>query len=230
MQVAATVVPVANVLAAGDRWTVLSWLPGVPLTEAGSGGLFSAARALGRIASVQLPSAGWITRDQGIRAFSFGGSRGFLAARLASPATGDRLGSSRLRKIHRVVVSQRSRLEQMDSQHCLVHGDFNPTNILISEGLVSGILDWEFSHSGCPWMDVGNLLRHTDAALRPEIARGLEAGGMTLSADWQPWARLADLSAHLQFLDVGDTPADLVEGSLQWLERFVEDFDPGENG
>ena len=50
---------------------------------------------------------------------------------------------------------------------CLVHSDFNPKNILVDpESLeVTGLLDWEFVHSGSPYADLGNLLRfERDAA------------------------------------------------------------------
>jgi aminoglycoside phosphotransferase (APT) family kinase protein len=44
---------------------------------------------------------------------------------------------------------------------CVVHGDFNPKNLLIDpETLgVTGVIDWEFAHSGSPYSDLGNLLR-----------------------------------------------------------------------
>jgi Ser/Thr protein kinase RdoA (MazF antagonist) len=44
---------------------------------------------------------------------------------------------------------------------CLVHSDLNAKNVLVDpETLeVTGVLDWEFAHSGLPWADLGNLLR-----------------------------------------------------------------------
>jgi aminoglycoside phosphotransferase (APT) family kinase protein len=52
---------------------------------------------------------------------------------------------------------------------CLVHSDFNPKNILVepSTGEVTGLLDWEYSHSGSPFTDLGNLLRFDR---RPDLA------------------------------------------------------------
>ncbi len=51
-------------------------------------------------------------------------------------------------------------------QHCLVHSDLNPKNLLlhVHEGVepgveVTGVLDWEFAHAGHPFTDLGNLLR-----------------------------------------------------------------------
>jgi aminoglycoside phosphotransferase (APT) family kinase protein len=44
---------------------------------------------------------------------------------------------------------------------CLVHSDANPKNVLIDPETLSvtGLLDWEFAHSGHPFTDLGNLLR-----------------------------------------------------------------------
>ncbi|MDZ5622100.1 phosphotransferase [Nocardioides sp. HM23] len=43
----------------------------------------------------------------------------------------------------------------------LVHSDLNPKNLLLDPGTlaVTGVLDWEFAHSGHPFTDLGNLLR-----------------------------------------------------------------------
>jgi aminoglycoside phosphotransferase (APT) family kinase protein len=43
----------------------------------------------------------------------------------------------------------------------LVHSDLNPKNLLLDpESLaVTGVLDWEFAHSGHPFTDLGNVLR-----------------------------------------------------------------------
>ena len=42
------------------------------------------------------------------------------------------------------------RLAELGAESRLVHGDFNLTNILIKDGVVSGVPDWEFSHAGSP--------------------------------------------------------------------------------
>jgi aminoglycoside phosphotransferase (APT) family kinase protein len=44
---------------------------------------------------------------------------------------------------------------------CLVHSDLNPKNLLVDRDnlTVTGVLDWEFAHSGHPFTDLGNLLR-----------------------------------------------------------------------
>ena len=96
--------------------------------------------------------------------------------------------------------SEKQRLAEVDADTSLVHGDFNPTNILIRGGAVSGVLDWEYCHVGTPYMDIGNLLRHTAAKYHGLIKSGLQAAGVYLPKDWRKQAELADLTSHLEFL------------------------------
>jgi aminoglycoside phosphotransferase (APT) family kinase protein len=37
----------------------------------------------------------------------------------------------------------------------LVHGDFQPTNLLVDGRRVTGVLDWEAAKAGPPWLDLG---------------------------------------------------------------------------
>lgn len=38
---------------------------------------------------------------------------------------------------------------------CLIHGDFRPANVLVDNGRVSALLDWELAHLGDPHDDLG---------------------------------------------------------------------------
>jgi aminoglycoside phosphotransferase (APT) family kinase protein len=110
------------------------------------------------------------------------------------------IGNERIDRIKMVAKREAGRMAELDAQGQLVHGDFNPGNILIHNGEVSGVLDWEFSLSGTPYMDIGNLLRNLDEQYHAEVYAGLTAGGMNLPRDWKERARLVDLSSHLEFL------------------------------
>ena len=73
---------------------------------------------------------------------------------------------------------------------CFVHSDFNPKNLLVDPTTleVTAVLDWEFTHSGSPVTDTGNLLRFDR---EPAFVAGvLETSGADLDA-----ARAADLVA-----------------------------------
>ncbi|MFF0268723.1 phosphotransferase family protein [Kribbella sp. NPDC004536] len=55
---------------------------------------------------------------------------------------------------------------------CLVHSDFNPKNLLVDPetARITGLIDWEFSHAGSPYADLGNLLRFCED---PVLARAV---------------------------------------------------------
>jgi Ser/Thr protein kinase RdoA (MazF antagonist) len=87
----------------------------------------------------------------------------------------------------------------------LVHSDLNPKNLLVDPGtlLVTGVLDWEFAHSGHPFTDLGNLLRfdrvpaYADAVLAAWCERrGTDpAPTLELARAADLWA-LVDLAAR----------------------------------
>lgn len=105
----------------------------------------------------------------------------------------------------------------------LVHGDVNPTNILVHKGAVTGILDWEFSHAGSPYMDIGNLLRHMDPMYHGEIEAGLVEGGLNVPPDWRRKAELRDLNSHLEFLTTQRSDA-FKKKCADWIRDFVERY------
>ena len=123
-----------------------------------------------------------------------------------SPAAG-RLGSLR-DEVWSLLNRARHRYQHATGPH-LVHGDFNPTNLLIADdGEVTAILDWEFAHSGNLWADIGNLLRHRGVPLpgsfTVRLLEGLNDGGFKPSKDWHALSLLADLSSALEFLSSPD--------------------------
>jgi thiamine kinase-like enzyme len=109
------------------------------------------------------------------------------------------------------------------SIHSFVHGDFNPTNILVHKGAVTCILDWEFSHAGSPYMDIGNLLRHMDPMHHGEIEAGLVAGGLNVPPDWRRKAELIDLNSHLEFLTTQRSDA-FKQRCADWIRDFAERY------
>jgi len=101
-----------------------------------------------------------------------------------------------------VAVAERAQ-ELLDAtgRTCVVHSDLNPKNLLVDPATlqVTAVLDWEFSHSGHPATDVGNLLRFDRAA--PYVDGVLGAwtdrhGGDP--ADLLELARAADLLALVE--------------------------------
>ena len=202
MKLAGGLVPVPREMARGTGWSVLTFLEGDLLSEAPQH-CSAAARALARIGSVAFESPGWVNGDGTVSAFPWAGLAGFVEDMLGHEEVASWIGSAASQGVRSLLDREAGRLGELDSGCRLVHGDFNPSNILIREGRVSGILDWEYSHSGSPFMDIGNLLRHLDSSLHGLVEQGLRDGGMHLPDDWKERAQLVDLSSHLEFLSSG---------------------------
>ena len=222
MGLASDLVPVPQELHRGDDWSVFSFIDG-DLLESVPQHTAAAAEALARISSVAFPTAGWIESDGSLSPFPFGGVRGFISEALDKAEVRAWVGEDTVGRIEEIVTAESGRLEELEADSRLVHGDFNPTNVLIDNGAVSGILDWEYGHSGTPYMDIGNLLRNTPAEHRGQIKSGLEAGGMSLPDDWMERAELVDLTSHLEFL-TSSRSDDFKQQCVARVNGFLEKF------
>ena len=214
-------VPVPAELDRGDTWSITTFLDGdiLELRPEHSG---KAAEALARIASVAFDSPGWINSDGTVSPFPFDGISGFVSDMLDQEEVLRWTGQAIAKAVAKTVADASDLIEILNAESYLVHGDFNPTNILIKNGEVSGVLDWEYSHSGTPFMDIGNLLRHTDPRYHPLIEQGLRAAGMDLPEDWLRRARLVDLTSHLEFLTTARSDSFKRE-CVEKIRRFLPD-------
>jgi len=77
---------------------------------------------------------------------------------------------------------------------CLVHSDFDPSNIFVTdEGPF--ILDWEFAHSGNRLFDFGNMARFERSSNSPLLSAflsGYEREGGAIPPDWWRQAKAVD--------------------------------------
>ncbi|WP_207910737.1 phosphotransferase [Chthoniobacter flavus] len=213
------IVPVPAVLASGSDWSIHSFVEGIPLADAPES-VHAAAEALARIASLRFTSSGWIQADGSIAPFDFGDGKSFVESMLERADVRAWVGADTAAALRRIEAAQPP---AADDEPRLVHGDFNPTNILVHQRAVTGILDWEFSHAGSPYMDIGNLLRHTDPAQHGALEAGLVAGGLNVPADWRQQAEMVDLSSHLEFLTTQRSDA-FKQRCADWIRDFVERY------
>lgn len=98
----------------------------------------------------------------------------------------------------RAVVTRARDLTGRPGRTSLVHGDFNPKNLLVdpATGGVTGVLDWEYAYAGGPLGDVGNLLRfETDRDFTAAVAEGYADRAPDVPDDWLDLARALDLFA-----------------------------------
>lgn len=108
-------------------------------------------------------------------------------------------------------IEQHATLFPNSDEKYLVHGDFDPANILVDQingsWFVTGILDWEFAFSGSYLWDVANMLRYAHK-MPPEFQNSfieaLQKNGIKLPAHWCTTIHLLNLSSLLDLLKRSD--------------------------
>lgn len=104
----------------------------------------------------------------------------------------------------KVLIDQLKQFFPPKEDDYLVHGDFDPSNIIVDEvnghWTVSGILDWEFAHAGSQMQDIANMLRYQDKVSK-EFRRGFVHGLQQRIILPEHWSTTVDLCNVLALLD-----------------------------
>ena len=116
-----------------------------------------------------------------------------------------RLGKGIIDKISSIVEKNERIIEKLDKQISLIHGDFQGTNILIKNGKLSGILDWEFAMAGHPLADIGQFFRYEEY-FNTNLLKVFEneynkSSDYKLEKDWYKISKLRDLINLIQLID-----------------------------
>ena len=106
---------------------------------------------------------------------------------------------------------------------CLVHSDFNGSNILMRGTDIAAVVDWEFAMSGRPDIDFGNLLRnHRDEEFICGVVDGYRASGGVLPDNWRTLARLSDLVAWADILSRPGVHQSIVDSAKAAIAETVD--------
>lgn len=165
---------------------------------------------LSKIASYQFPKAGFLDKNLNIIPHQSSDILKFSQNCLKHKTVLSVLSSEEKLAIQKVFDHYDHLLLEMNGHH-LVHGDFDPANILVvnlnGTWKVSGILDWEFAFSGSVLWDVANMLRYAHK-MPPEFQyafiNSLESSGIKLGDNWQTTIHLLNLSSLLDCLQRSD--------------------------
>lgn len=106
----------------------------------------------------------------------------------------------------------------------LIHCDYNGSNIMVRDGGIAAVIDWEFAFVGAPSIDFGNLMRnHPDARFQDAVAKGYRDAGGELPEQWQKLARIADLTSWADFLHRPLVDPVLVQDALATIRQTIAD-------
>jgi aminoglycoside phosphotransferase (APT) family kinase protein len=219
----------------GYPFSVAAFVDGQTLEQLLLGGnalrLETAARSLGhtlaRFTQFRFETFGDLSAEpagRGLRVSPWSFSDFYRLILFESPA-GARLGELRDR-VWQLVQTSGERFPDGWPPH-LAHGDFNPTNLLVGDsGEVAAVLDWEFSHAGKLWGDLGNLLRERpDLPLPryfvPALAEGLGDLGVKLPLTWRKLCLLEDLSSACEFLSSSEEKPLTHARALSQIQRTL---------
>ena len=153
----------------------------------------------------------------------------YLGHCLVEGRGGQRLDQELTRDLFAFVEREGRLLDAWTGAPCLVHADFNGSNILVrqkTEGAgweVAAVLDWEFAFSGSPAVDFGNLLRPPlDAEDFAEaVASGYRQAGGALPSEWRRIAQIADIFAWADFLNRPEVGAALIDDARETIRKIV---------
>lgn len=160
-----------------------------------------------KIAAHKFSSAGFLNRELDVIPYESSDVIKFAQDCLTHKTVLAVLAEEIISEIRRVLEQYGHLLPDQNAKH-LVHGDFDPANILVVEKMkgawvVSGILDWEFAFSGSLLWDVANMLRYAHKMppdFESSFIEALEKGGFKLPDTWRTTVYLLNLSSLLDCL------------------------------
>jgi aminoglycoside phosphotransferase (APT) family kinase protein len=196
---------------------------------------YSAGETLAAISRIIFSKSGWLAPGLVVAAQLVDGPDPmprFVELCLASSSLQLRVPADLRDRTHSLVWSWAPQLAGLDREPCLVHGDFNRRNLLVTSMAgrwsVAAVLDWEFAISGSPLNDIGNFLRYertSSPLIEPHFSTGYLHAGGTLQEGWRRLARLVDLAAICESLTRDQLPDTVVEELVEFVRATVENRD-----
>lgn len=130
----------------------------------------------------------------------------FVKNCLESDVILNQIGNEMVAKIERVIYKYAD-LFPTNQERSLVHGDFDPANILFAqqdgEWEITGVLDWEFAFSGSILCDVASMLRYAHKMpieFEKSFLNGLQDNNIILPQSWEITVDLLNLLSLLDCL------------------------------
>ena len=117
----------------------------------------------------------------------------------------ERLGTRVINKLKKFIQENNELLGRMAQNFVFSHGDFRPANIMVKDGRLIGIIDWEGALSAPDYYDIGQFTRYkehmSDKAKNRFIGGYNQNTRRPVGKDWEKLSKLMDLVNILVFLD-----------------------------
>jgi aminoglycoside phosphotransferase (APT) family kinase protein len=186
----------------------------------------SAGESLAAIHSFTFEKPGWILPDLSIGPPPWPqiSWREMLLGWFDTGNAGAQLSSDLRKRVLQLIDTSASRVTGLAAAACLVHADYKPWNLLVRDGRLAAVVDWEFAYAGNPLVDLGIYLRYSDShppAYRDAFANGYRDAGGSLPPDWFELARLTDLVNLGFFLEFRGADPVLIHDVTQLIEAAV---------
>jgi aminoglycoside phosphotransferase (APT) family kinase protein len=218
-------------------YAVIDWVTGERLDVLAAAGEDSVAlgRAVGqtlaRIHTITYDQYGFFDPDLSLSRvidLDRDGLLTYIQRALVRGCGGERLGQDLVGNLIRLVERQGHRLSGWRGP-CLVHGDFNGSNILLQraenrEWKVAAVLDWEFALSGTPGFDFAHLLRaplDSHPLLAAGAAHAYRQAGLALPTDWREISRLVDLFAWVDLASRPGSDATIIDDAREAIQTTI---------
>ena len=139
---------------------------------------------------------------------------------------GERLGSRMKMKIFECLKDNNSLLVQMTQKFAFSHGDFRPSNLMVRDGRLVGILDWEKSFSVPVYYDIGQFIRYMDqikdSSEKSFITGYNQNARIPVPDEWRKMAKLTDMANILWFLNIKEDKTNLFSDMINLIQRTIE--------
>jgi aminoglycoside phosphotransferase (APT) family kinase protein len=162
---------------------------------------------------------------------------------------GPRLGAALVAQLVRLARDSGRLISQWPGP-CLVHGDFNGSNVLMRRCTpqepvdggsiarpvrweIAAVLDWEFALSATPAFDFAQLLRQP-LADRPDLAaaaaRSYRAAGQSIPDNWRQIALITDLFAWIDVVSRAELDPVVIDDARAAIRRTLAELHDGGSG
>lgn len=129
----------------------------------------------------------------------------------------------------RYIFKQSNHLLYNPTERHLVHGDFDPANILVHQvnGVweISAVLDWEFAFSGSILCDIANMLRYAHKMpilFKSAFIKSLEHHGIVMPVNCDTLTSLLNILALVDCLQ--NTKPELCPKRCQDIQELIKYF------